>query len=444
MLFAAIGFYLYGTVAKELAARNEDHLNSMTQLVRHVLDDVTSLEQLLADPGLVTHLLVGHADLRLTLYGPDRKPLLLSAGTPFPNEAWSHIDQPMAQGVTSGLWRDTAQSAYRLAAARIHTGAPGLQDSTILLALDVSQEMRVLRTFRNTLFGVMPLASLIAAAMGFLIASRGLRPIVRIAQSARRITASQLQERLDTRGIPEELAALVESFNVMLARLEDSFRRLSDFSADLAHELRTPLTNLLGRTQVTLAQKRSADEYREVLESNIEEVEQLARLVSDMLFIAQVDRAEAALDREDVQLRPELERVAEFFSVSCEERGITIAVSGEATVRADRTMLRRAAGNLISNAIRHSPDRERIDVVVGHDETKVTVSVIDRGAGVTPEHRSRIFDRFYRSDPSRTRNSGGSGLGLAIVRSIAKLHGGDVSIESEPGKPTVFTIALPA
>lgn len=444
LLFSAIGFYLYGALGKELAARNEEHLTSMVELVRHVLNDVPSLDRLREDPGLVTHLLVGHADLRLGIYTPDRRLLLSSSATPLPEATWAHIGAPQGQGITSGLWHDTARSAYRVAAARLSTDKPVLRDATLLLILDVTQEMRVLRTFRNKLLGAMAAGAALAAAIGFFIASRSLRPIVRIAQSARRITASQLQERLGMTGAPAELAALVESFNTMLARLEDSFRRLSDFSADLAHELRTPLTNLLGKTQVTLSRARTIDEYREALESNVEEIEHLSTLVSDMLFLAHADRAEAALDYDNVDLRAEAERLAEFFGVACEERGITIDVRGEASMRADRNMIHRAVGNLLSNAIRHSPDHERIDVVIDREQTRVTVSVIDRGPGISPEHQARIFDRFYRADPSRTRHSGGSGLGLAIVRSIARLHGGDVSTESAPGKATVFKIALPA
>ena len=442
-VFAVIGVYLYGGLGNALATRSAEHLTSMTELVRHVLDDVPSVERLVNEPELVTHLLVGHSDLRLSIYG-DRGDVLFTSGTRFPDAAWSYIERPVANGITTGLLRDTDHSAYRLAAARLATDTPGFRDATILLALDVSEELRLLRTFRNNLLNALGGGLVVAAGIGFFIASRGLRPIVRIAQSARRITASHLQERLEIDRVPHELAALVESFNIMLVRLEDSFHRLSDFSADLAHELRIPLTNLLGRTQVTLSQVRGIDEYRETLESNVEEIEQLSKLVSDMLFLAQADRVEAALEFEEVDLRTESTRVAEYFSVACEERGIGINVRGQGVVRADRVMMRRAVGNLLSNAIRHSPDGERIEIEIERRAGAITISVMDRGPGIPPEQQSRNYDRFYRADPSRARHSGGSGLGLAIVRSIARLHGGIVAVSSDPGKPTVFALTLPA
>lgn len=264
-----------------------------------------------------------------------------------------------------------------------------------------------------------------------------------MAQSARRITASRLNERLDPKDVPQELQGLVTSFNNLLGRLEDSFRRLSEFSADLAHDLRTPLTSLLGRSQAALLQKRNADEYRDAIEANVETAQRMSALVSDMLLLARADHAQGALAYERVDLREEVERLIEFFGIACEERGIGLAAHGRAKAFVDRGLLRRALSNLLSNAVRHSPDRGRVDVVLGREEHAVTVSVIDRGAGVSAQHASRIFDRFYRADPSRTRISGGTGLGLAITQSIMRMHGGDVSLKSEPGKPTAFTLTFP-
>lgn len=443
LLLAGIGLYLYSAIAKELAKRNEEHLTSMTELARHVLEDTPSLERILQEPQLVTHLLVGH-DLRLWIYDDDRRVLFSSSGAALPTAAWPQVPEPRPEMIASGLWHDTPESAYRLASTRLVTDKRGLRNAALLLAMDASEEVRVLRTFKYELLGAMVAGALFAAVIGFLISSRGLRPVVQIVRSAQGITASQLQARLDTEGVPRELRALVESFNTMLGRLEDSFRRLSDFSADLAHELRTPLTNVLARTQVTLSQARTLPEYREALEANVEDIEQLARLISDMLFLAQADRAETALRTETVDVSAEAQHVAEFFSIACEERGISLGVRGTATVHADRMMLRRAVSNLVSNAIRHSPDGERVDIVITQDDSAVNISVIDRGSGIANEHQARVFDRFYRVDASRARMSGGTGLGLAIVSSIAKLHGGNVSVESEPGKRTVFSITFSA
>lgn len=444
ILIIAIGLFLYSVLEKQIAARNQDTLNGMVELVIYMLDEIPSFDALSANPQLVAHLLVGHDDLKLWIYDSEGRKLFSSATPELPRTLWDDMTPPYRHPSEGRLWREPGQKPHRFTIAGFHSDKPGLGDAVIVLALDVSDEAAVLKSFEKSVFGAIAAGSLLAVAMGFLISRRGMRPIVRIAESARQITASQLKERLDARGAPQELAALVESFNTMLARLEDSFRRLSDFSADLAHELRTPLTSLLGRTQVVLSHKRSADEYREALEAGVEEIEQLSALVSDMLFLAQAENAESALSYESVDLRAEAERLIEFFGTASEERGIALSVHGEADVQADRHKIRRALANLLSNAIRHSPDGQPVDVLIERKgAAEVTVAVVDRGPGIAPEHQARIFDRFYRADPSRARKSGGSGLGLAIVRSIVALHGGEVRMKSEPGK-TVFALTLPA
>lgn len=438
-----IGFFLYAGLERQIADRHQADLNGMTELVLYVIDRIPSFDALAADPKLVAHLLVGHDNLKLWIYVEGRT--LFSSSVPeLPKEAWADMTVPFRHPSESRLWQDNTGRLHRFTTAGYQSDRLGPGNAVIVLALDISDEQKIVRSFGRRLMAAIAVGLLIAAALGFFITRYGLGPLIRIAQRARLITVSQLHERLDLRGAPHELTALAQSFNMMLARLEDSFRRLSDFSADLAHELRTPLTSLLGRSQVTLSHARSADEYREALESNIEDIEQLSKIVSDMLFLAHADRAEAALQREPFDLRAEADRVAEFFEMTADERGIGITVQGAATVYADRTMMRRALANLVSNAIRHSPEGGHVEVVIAREEANVTASVIDRGPGIPAEHQSRIFDRFYRADPSRTRHSGGTGLGLAIVRSIARLHGGDVSVTSDPHQRTMFTLALPA
>lgn len=443
LLLSAIGQYLYGALEKEVAAQHQDHLNGMAELVIYSMDQLPSYDAVARDPRLVAHLLVGHGDMKLWIYDNAGRTIFSSAEPQIPHDVWANVRAPYRHPAPARLWLGPPNKPHRFTVAAYESDKSTMAPATIVLALDISDEHAVLQSFKVSVFGALAGGSILAAVIGFLIARRGLQPVVRIAESAHRITASQLNERLDTKGTPHELAALVDSFNTMLSRLEDSFRRLSDFSADLAHELRTPLTNLLGRTQVMLSQRRSTDEYREALESNVEDIEQLSSLVSDMLFLAQADHAEAALDFETVDLRMEAERLIEFFSTASEERGIALTVQGTGEIRADRHKVRRALSNLLSNAIRHSPDGEPVDILIEQNKAHtVIVSVIDRGPGIPPEHQARIFDRFYRADPSRARKSGGAGLGLAIVRSIAALHGGDVGVSSRPGR-TSFELMLP-
>lgn len=445
LVIATIGFYLHSALDRTLNARQTLQLTSMAILVQNMMADVPSLERLVEQPDIIGHVLVGHFYMDLWLYGEDGRMLFASSPSVIPEEEWKSIvpPAPAVAVIASTLWKPAPRKTYRLAATRFSSKGDGIGQGFIVLALDVSETTQLLRAFEVSIFVALPAGLLIAMVIGLLIARRGLRPILRVSETARHITASHLYERIELKGIPRELQGLVDSFNTMLDRLENSFRRLSEFSADLAHELRTPLTSLLGRSQAALLRQRSADEYREVLESNVEAIKWMSALVSDMLFLARADYARGALAYEKVDLREEADRLIEFFGIACEEREIGLKAHGRAMAFVDRAMLRQALSNLLSNAIRHSPDGGRIDVVLDRDERAVTVSVIDSGPGIAPEHVSRIFDRFYRADPSRSRDSGGTGLGLAIARSIMRMHGGDVSVKSEPGKSTAFTLTIP-
>jgi len=230
----------------------------------------------------------------------------------------------------------------------------------------------------------------------------------------------------------------------MLARLEDSFRRLSDFSSDLAHELRTPVSNLMTQTQVALARARTADEYREILYSNLEEYERLSQMTSDMLFLAKADNGLIATRTEIVDLASEVERLFAFYEALAEERDVRLVLAGEGRARADRDMLRRAISNLLSNAIRHTPQHGEIRVTIGEGRAGQTeLSVENPGPPIAPEHLPRLFDRFYRVDASRRKESEGAGLGLAIAKSIIEAHGGSISASSAEGTAR-FAFTVPA
>jgi two-component system heavy metal sensor histidine kinase CusS len=228
----------------------------------------------------------------------------------------------------------------------------------------------------------------------------------------------------------------------MLARLEDAFQRLTEFSSDIAHELRTPVSNLLTQTQVTLSRARSADDYRQILESNAEEFERMARMISDMLLLAKSDNGLVLPQRETLRLATEVRALFDYFEVIAEEKSVSLALEGEAEVSADRLMLRRALGNLLSNALRHADVASTVLVRLQTLADGVEISVTNRGESISPEHLARVFDRFFRVDPARQRNSDGTGLGLAITRSIVSAHGGTIDASSAGGL-TSFTLYLP-
>ena len=243
--------------------------------------------------------------------------------------------------------------------------------------------------------------------------------------------------------MPAELRALVRAFNQMLARLEDSFRRLSEFSSDLAHELRTPIQNLLMQTQVTLSREHEPAEYRATFQSNLEELERLSRIASDMLFLARADNRLVAPKRESVELHKEVERLLGFYEAYASERGVRLTHSGAATIAGDRLMLQRALSNLLSNAIRFTPAGREIAVGIAQRAGSAEISVTNPGPEIAPAQLSRIFDRLYRADPSRREgDSEHAGLGLAIAKSIVEMHGGHIRAESSAGV-TRFQLTLP-
>lgn len=259
-----------------------------------------------------------------------------------------------------------------------------------------------------------------------------------------RISASQLHERIAGDGWPRELASLARGFDRMLDRLEDSFKRLSQFSADLAHELRTLINNLRGEAGVALAQSRTPEEYQRTLESSLEEFERLARLIDNLLFLARADSSTASIARSRFDARQALEAVREFYEALAEDRGVELRCEGQGMVNADPLLFRQAVSNLLSNALNHTLRGGQVLLRASQREDGgLEVNVRDTGCGIAAEHLPHIFERFYRADPARSNHANGAGLGLAIVKSVMTLHGGSVAAQSEAGKGSRFTLVFP-
>jgi len=311
-----------------------------------------------------------------------------------------------------------------------------------LVALDVSHHVHFLDQVRLHLWLGVALAAAFAALLGWVAARQGLAPLKRITSTSRRLSAEQLGERIDAQDAPTELRDLAEAFNGMLDRLEASFQRLSEFSADIAHELRTPVSNLMTETQVALSRSRSADEYRETLHSNLEEFDRLARMISDMLFLAKADNGLLPRPAESVRLESEAEALVEFYEALAEERGVRLQITGAATVPGDRLMLRRALSNLLSNAIRHTPPGGMVEIRIATANGQATLAVRNPGMPIPPDRLPLLFERFHRVDGSRSGQGEGAGLGLAITRSIVEAHGGRIGAESAEGL-TTFTVHMP-
>lgn len=314
----------------------------------------------------------------------------------------------------------------------------------VQLALDVSQERALIADYRRNMTVMLLLGIFLSAAAGIVVTRRGLEPLAQITKAAERITPFRLHERIGGGPWPRELAVLARVFDAMLGRLEDSFKRLTSFSADLAHELRTPITNLMGEAEVALGRVRTPEEYRQVLESSLEEYQRLSRMTESLLFLARADNDRSRIEPGEFEARREIEAVREFYNDAAEDGGVGVTCSGTATVRGDPILFRRAVTNLLSNALRHTPRGGRIAISIEKSpEGAVDVHVQDTGCGIPPEHLSRVFDRFYRVDPSRSHRREGAGLGLAIVKSIMDLHGGTATVRNASGGGTIVTLTFP-
>jgi len=314
----------------------------------------------------------------------------------------------------------------------------------IQVAQDRSDDKEFTKNFGKLLAGVLIGGIVCSAAIAFWAGKRALRPLQEMATATERVQASQLHQRLGRGRWPSELIALAAGFDQMLARLEESFERLSRFSADLAHELRTPIQNLRGEAEVALTRTRTAEEYREVVELSIEEYQRLSSMIDSLLFLARSENAETRLNRVKFQIGPEVDKILDFYDAAAREREVDLTRFGDGELYADPMLFRRAINNLVSNALQHAPTAGRIRVLVVTElDHEVRVAVQDNGSGIGPEHLPRIFDRFYRVDAARSSSSSSTGLGLAIVKSIMELHGGVVHAESGLGAGTKVTLTFP-
>lgn len=285
------------------------------------------------------------------------------------------------------------------------------------------------------------------AAASWFLSRQWLRSVTALEETARTISAGDLgRRRLFAPSDDAELAALAASFNHLLDRLESAHTAQQRFTADASHELRTPLTVLRGEIEVALRKPRSSDEYRDVLISNKEEIERLSRLTENMLALAHVDVGDAITQRELVNVSEVCSTVTAKLQSLATEKQITLHHEDSTTeplsVNGDRIALERIMQNLVENAVRYSPAGESVTARVSKHEHHIQIEVIDTGGGIAPEHLPHLFERFYRVDKARSRAHGGSGLGLSIVKALVEAHGGSVSVASEVGRGSTFTVRL--
>lgn len=439
LVLLGLGWVVAQSVEHHFLEMDRQEIAGKLALVRNLLAGAHTPKDLAELPRHLDEALVGHHGLAVQVLSPDGRPWFRSPGVQVPP---TQLPQGHPAQVGWVEWREGTGSFRGLTA----TARPGMADAgpfTVAIALDVSHHQAFMARFRRTLALVITLAALAAAALGWVATRTGLAPLRRVTALAASLDANRLDARLPESRIPPEIQALGMAFNAMLARLEDSFRRLREFSADIAHELRTPIGNLMVQTQVALSEARDLDQYREVLYSSLEECERMAQMVGDMLFLAQADNGQLRPSTEPVDLGAEIQNLFDYLDAWSEERGVALRLKGAAPpVAGDRLMLRRAFSNLLTNAIRHTPRGAEVLVRLEGGAEGTRVQVANPGDPIPEEHLPRLFDRFYRPEPSRQRRGEGAGLGLAIVKSIIDAHGGTVAVTSD-GQATRFAITLP-
>ena len=363
------------------------------------------------------------------------------AETPGMNEVLpSHIFPPMRSDGAIGTPKDFRTRGRLFSLVATSEAASG-RSYLIQVGQDRSADEQFTLEF-GALLGVVLLVSIFLAAMiAATVTKRGLRPLAEMTRSFKRVGPTHLDERVPPTGWPRELQPLAAAFDDMLDRLENSFTRLSQFSADIAHEIRTPVANIRGEAEVALTRPRTPDEYREVIESNVGECEKLSGIIDNLLFLARAEAADGHIQRELFDGRAEIEKIASFYETIAEEQQIAILCQGAGIVCADPLLFVRAVSNLVENALRFTPGGGRIQISIESHPDAANVSVSDTGCGISSKHIPRVFDRFYRVDSSRS--SQGAGLGLALVKSIGELHGGSTTLTSEVDRGTTVTLIFP-
>ncbi|WP_374441324.1 heavy metal sensor histidine kinase [Pseudomonas panipatensis] len=439
-LVVVLALLAYAALSHELETRAHSAMADKLRQVRHSLVEGFDSSTLAWQPHSLLDLVLGHDNLSLTVLPLAKgETPLLDTSTGANNEALDGLQ--VGSGLSYHEWNAPGGARLLIVGTRAE-----LKDGTpvrILLSLDRSADASLLEAFRHLVLTSVPFLLLLVGLGAWYIVQRGLSPLRHFRKVASRVSTEDLSHRIPLERLPLELREAAHALNVMLHRLDSGVQQLTQFSDDLAHELRSPISNLLGKAQVTLSRERACEEYKAVLASSVEELSRVTRIVSDMLFLAQVSQPQAQAGFKRVALDEEAYKVAELFLLPAEEKQVDIEITGEGWVMGDRLMIQRAISNLLSNAIRHSPPGSLVSIRIDADDAQVRLCVGNPGPGIAQQHLPMLFERFYRVDSSRSRAEGGTGLGLAIVRSIMSLHRGTVAVESSASGPTLFLLRFP-
>lgn len=444
LVLGTFGLLVYQTTRHRMLQHHDDPLREMATAVVHILNeqedchDLTP-EQLHTLDQLGRLVLVHEVEGQHKVFyqSPEMKANALAPAVGA--LGWEAV--PMARFVTiqqNGMpWRILSLPYHS------RSGRPGI----VRLMENLGDIEETLRNLRLALLLMTPAGLLLTAIGGYWIAGKALAPVDRIARQAHEIEASQLHQRLPHPGVDDEIGRLVDTLNRMIERLERSFEAMKQFTADASHELRSPLTTLRSTIDVLLDQPRSVDQHRAGLESLGEEVDRLHRIVEDLLLLAKADSGRLSMAREPVRMDTLVEAITETFEPQAEEKGVVLRIHApeKAVVQGDEHWLTQIVVNLLDNALKFTPEGGAVDLEVETSDSGVRLTVRDTGPGIPEADLTRVFERFYQSDPSRTRGrTSGAGLGLAIAAWVVKGHGGKISAQNGPKGGACLEVCFPA
>ena len=441
-IVTSLGMYLYSSARQALETRADYGLIGRVEHFRTLLHDLYNVKQMEDRPTLFETMLGSENDVLMFAY-PGQAPFVRvnpDNMTPPPMSPVG-LNQPLKlPALQTGERADGVR--VRWISAEAEVGSEGTK-VVIVGAHVMTQESHMLSRYYWQVIGAAATSVLLAALLSFLVLKRGFRPLTSMAARAAEVSPTNIAVRLREEDAPQELRRLAASFNAMLDRLSDGYEHLSQFSADLAHEIRTPIGAMMGLTQVTLNKVRRVSEYQQVLESNLEELQRLSRIVENILFLAHADHAGLAVEKTPLVLADELHKIAEYFEGMAEERDIKLVVDASGELQVSPVMWRRAVSNLAVNAVRYAQPGSTVRLSAKPQAQGTCVEVENQGDPIPQEQLDRLFDRFYRGDKSRSEFTESNGLGLAIVRAIMLVHGGRAEVSCSAAGLIRFSLYFP-
>jgi two-component system heavy metal sensor histidine kinase CusS len=442
-----LGTYLYRSFEQQLQQRDDVQLLGKLRQLRQLLGHSGTPALLRSQADYLRDTMSGESNALIEIYAAPAQGsgLLLSINAP-----GLVLPQPQPLALGQAAWPQDLlhwQTPAGIPAAGLSAWARlGADEVEIRLARLYPERSALLASYRLRIAVASLGAGGLAAALMLALIWRGLAPLRRLRAQAEGIGPQSLAARLHAPDAPPELRPLVDGVNGMLARLEQGYAQLNQFAADLAHELRTPLATLTGQSQVMLSRPRTEAEHAQLLESQLQELDRLNRMVDSLLFLARSEHQTVAgsLQRQPLSAADEMARQADYFADLADERGLRIQCHGDAALLAEPQLLRRALANVLANALRHARPESVIELRARVEpEGDTVLEVINEGAPLPPEQLPRLFDRFYRADAARSGEAGGSGLGLAIVQAIMVLHGGSARVWQDEGGRISFALRFP-